>query len=53
VGSVLSSLHYLGTLVNDPGVHGYIEKLEPPVWVGLALAILGAMTLASMEHKEE
>ena len=39
-------------VLNDPGVKDYIHQLNLPIWVGLALAVMGAVTFLSMEHKE-
>lgn len=43
---------YLGNIVNDPSVRSAIAALDAPVWIGLGVAVLGAVTLLSMSHPD-
>lgn len=43
---------YIGNIVNDPGVRDAFHQLNVPTWVGLGIAVLGAMTLLSMAHRD-
>lgn len=49
-GIVSSSVSYMGHIVNNPSVQDSLSKLSLPVWVGLAIAVLGAITWVSAEH---
>lgn len=49
-GATLAIVHYAGKAVNDPGVHDALSAISLPVYVGLGIAVLGFITLASMEH---
>jgi hypothetical protein len=50
VGSVLAlGTHQIVNLVQDPNVKHALEALNLP-YVALGLAVLAALTLASMEH---
>jgi hypothetical protein len=51
-GSFIATWHLIGNLVTNPEVKGAIERLELPVYVGVGLAILGCLTLMSMQHNE-
>lgn len=51
-GSLFAVGMYLGNIVNDPSVRSAIAALDAPVWIGLGVAVLGAVTLLSMSHPD-
>jgi hypothetical protein len=37
--------------LNSPDVKDYVHQMNLPLWVGLGLALLGTITIVSMDHK--
>lgn len=49
-GAFVTGFHYLGSVVTNSGVQSALEKISLPQWVGLLLAVIGAVTVISAEH---
>lgn len=45
-----TSFSYLGNLLSDPSVKAALDKISLPVWAGLVIAVIGAVTVISAEH---
>lgn len=50
VAGISSSFSYLGGIVNNSSVQAALDKISLPVWAGLIIAVIGAVTVISAEH---
>lgn len=51
-GSLMGILALLPDVLNDPSVKGAVDTLHLDPRIGLALAILGVVTLAARSHRD-
>ena len=51
-GTSLVGIHYVGHAVHDPSVQSALGPLQLPAYVGLGLAVIGFVTLASESHPD-
>lgn len=49
-GILSTGFSYIGSIVSDPSVKDTLNELKLPAYVGLAIAVIGAVTVISAEH---